>query len=79
MHRLTTIDENAGGVVHAEYTGYNTDIHEISEISKKIQVIVHNNVISVTEICNYQGYPYFVLKCCNIVWITIFYNIFLQY
>ena len=31
-----------------------------------------DNVISLMEICKYQGYPYIILQCCNVVRVSLF-------
>ena len=40
---------------------------------------VGDNVISMMEISKYQHLPYIILKCCNIVLISLLYNVFRQY
>ena len=40
---------------------------------------VGDNITYLKVICKYQDHPYIILKCCNIVRISLFYEIFLQY
>ena len=55
------------------------DNYKISKYQQKVLSHVDDNIISVMEIYNYQGHPYLILKCCDVVRISLFYEIFIQY
>ena len=55
------------------------DICRFPKVSKKVRSPLDNNIIFLMEICKYQGHPYIILTCCNVVSTYLFDNIFLQY
>ena len=55
------------------------NITHLSPINYIITHMTMHFFFLIFEICKYQGHPYTIIKCLNIVRISQFYNIFLQY